>query len=147
MPVLGLELPHVFVGVPHAVVAHLVQDLLQIGERLPRLAYQVLDVVVLVLLEQGKKHVHDLLPIGPTLLALLLLLQVVSDVGRMVGHRLVRVDHPVHLLGLAGRLHGQQQSLLLQTHVDAARDGTALGPLHHFPFQRQPVLRLFPIRR
>ena len=60
MPVLWLQLPHVLVRILNVVVADLLENLLEISRRLSRLSDQVLDVVILMLLEQGEQNFLDL---------------------------------------------------------------------------------------
>ena len=60
MPVLWLQLPHVLVRILNVVVADLLENLLEISRRLSRLSDQVLDVVILMLLEQGEQNFLNL---------------------------------------------------------------------------------------
>jgi hypothetical protein len=63
--VLGLEFPHVLVRVLHVVVAHLVQDLLQVRDRLPCALGQILDVVILKNGNLGVTLAQDRVTLGP----------------------------------------------------------------------------------
>ena len=60
MSVFWFQLPHVLVRILNVVVADLLENLLEISRRLSRLSDQVLDVVILMLLEQGEQNFLDL---------------------------------------------------------------------------------------
>ena len=95
-------------------MVYLVEDGFEVGDWLPGLPDQVLDVVVLVLLEEVEQGLHDFLFVVSGLFALRLHLLGVGDVGGVVRHRLERLDQLVDLLDFAGSLCRLQQGLTLQ---------------------------------
>ena len=117
-----------------AVVADFLQDLLQISDGLTSLSLQIFDIVILMLLKQGKNDLLHFLFVVSHLLALDLLLPLILEAALMDGHGFECGGHVfVQLLQHSPRLSSLGQRVLLDAVVERIGDGTTLGPLDHLP--------------
>lgn len=89
MAILLLQFPHILMRILHIVVAHFLQDLFQISDRLSGHLHQVFDVVVLMLFECIEQHVQYGIFIVTSLFAFVLLPFLVFNVVLMIRSRLV----------------------------------------------------------
>uniref|UniRef100_A0AAG5DE08 Uncharacterized protein n=1 Tax=Anopheles atroparvus TaxID=41427 RepID=A0AAG5DE08_ANOAO len=130
VPVLFLQLPHVLVRVLHVVVAHLLQDFLQVADRLPGDLYQIFDVIILVLFERVEQHVEHGVLVVPALFALRLLALPVLDVVLVVRHRFVVVHDLLERFHLPRRLGRFPDRFQLHLHVAVVGVRATLELLH-----------------
>lgn len=130
MAILLLQFPHILMWILHVVVAHLLENFLEIANRLIGDFHEILNIVVLMLFKGIEQHIHNGIFVVARLLALGLLSLFVLNVVFVIGHRLEVLHDFVERLKFTRRNGGRLERFNFQLHVCTVSMRTTFQLLH-----------------